>query len=113
MPWLASYQELAKHPKVSRMARRLGISRPTAIGHLHLMWWWVLEYADDGNLARCEAEDIADAAEWDGDAELFVSTLIDAGLLDRSEDGALLVHDWEDYGGKFAERRKLDAERKA
>ena len=49
--WIKSYQDLGRHPKTSRLARTLGISRPAAIGHWHLLWWWALDYAKDGDLA--------------------------------------------------------------
>ena len=51
MAWIESHQELANHPKTKRFKRALGISTPQAIGHLHLLWWWALDYAQDGSLA--------------------------------------------------------------
>ena len=79
MAWSESHQELRDHPKTKRMARRLGISVPAAIGHLHCLWWWAMDYAPDGDISDYDAEDIADAAMWDGDAEQFLQALIDCG----------------------------------
>jgi hypothetical protein len=61
MAWLESHQDLRDHPKTARLRRRLGVSLPAAIGHLHLLWWWALTYADDGDLSGYDPDVIADA----------------------------------------------------
>lgn len=70
-----------------------------------------MDFAEDGDLSAYSAEDIADAAEWQGDAERFANALVEAGFVDRTEAGWKL-HDWEDYAGKLIERRRREAERK-
>lgn len=118
MAWIESHQDLARHPKTTRLARLLGISLPQAIGHLHLLWWWALDFAPDGDLSGWDAADIAAAAHYDGDPEAFVDSLLgcgrdgQAGFLERLPDGRLVIHDWYEYAGKYAERRQQDAERK-
>jgi len=108
MAWIESHQELARHPKTRRMARLLGVSLPTVIGHLHLMWWWALDYAGDGNLAVFSDADLADACQWAGDAATFVTALIDSGFVDTSHH----IHDWNDYTGRLMDRRRENAARK-
>lgn len=110
MAWIESHQELRDHPKTIRLTHLLGVHRMQAIGHLHALWWWCLSYADNGDLARFEYYEIAMAAGWDGDPEAFVKALAEAGWL---EGDLMVVHDWEHYGGKLAERRRADAERKS
>ncbi len=116
--WIESHQDLGGHPKAKRLARKLGISLPTAVGHLQFLWWWCLDYAPTGDLTGYESEDIADAARWEGDAEQFVDALISCGkaggngFLERDEEGELHVHDWDEYAGKLIEKREKDAERK-
>lgn len=118
MAYIESHQELARHPKTRRLARVLGISLPTAVGHLQFLWWWAMDYAQDGDLSRYDAADIADAALWEGDAEVFLEALIDcgpgggAGFVDRTEAGRAL-HDWHEYGGKLHAERRKNAERMA
>lgn len=107
MAWIESHQDLAHHPKVARLAGMLEVSVPAAIGHLHCLWWWCLSYADDGNLTDFSDFEIGYAAQWQGEPEVFVEALQKAGWLDGRE-----VHDWHEYGGKLAERRRQDAERK-
>ena len=50
MAWIKSQQVLREHPKLKRLARRLEVSVPAALGHLHMLWWWALDYAQDGDL---------------------------------------------------------------
>lgn len=117
--WIESHQSLRDHPKLIRAARRLKITRPQLIGHLHCLWWWALDYAQDGDLSAYAVEDIADAAEWTGDAADFVGALAETarigdrpGFLEKQESGAFLIHDWYDYAGKLLDKRAMDAARK-
>lgn len=117
MAWIESNQELGRHPKSKRAARILNISVPAIIGHLHFLWWWCLEYAQDGDLSDYDVQDIADAANWEGDPEEFVQALLDCGpgdslgFLERDEYGHLHVHDWMDYAGRLIEKRQANAKR--
>lgn len=112
MAWIPSHQELRQHPKTKRAARAAGTSLPAMIGHLHLLWWWALDHAADGDLSRYDEVDIADAALWDGDPEVFVRALTECGP--KGSDGFLAdgcLHDWDEYGGKYGKR--VQAARKA
>lgn len=105
--WIESHQSLRNHRKTGRLARRLGIGRVAAIGHLHCFWWWCMDNAPNGSLAGIDAEDIADGAEWEGDPSDFIAALDYAGFIQ-----AETIHDWYDYAGKLIERRQKDAARK-
>ena len=113
MAWIESNQELGRHPKTKKLARRLSTKLPETVGHLHYLWWWALDFADDGDLSRFESADIADAAMWEGDTDEFVEALIYAGFIEKTPEGGLLIHDWDDYAGKLIDRRKADARRKS
>ena len=110
MAWIKSEQALASHPKVHLLAKTLGISVPQVIGHLHLLWWWALDYADNGDLTRYK-DFIPNASQWDGDEKLYIDSLIEHGFIDV-EGNKLLIHDWLDYTGALIETREKDAERK-
>ena len=98
MAWIESHDELPTHPKTAKLSRRLGVSKPTAVGHLHFLWWWCLTHRPDGVLHGMDADEIADAAGWDADPVAFVDALFAAGWLD--DDGEnLSVHDWWDGAG--------------
>ena len=111
MAWIESHQSLQGHPKTKKLARLLETSIPTTIGYLHVFWWWALDYAEDGSLAKYDVFDIADAACWEGDAQKFTDSMVAAGFLDNGDQG-LAIHDWYDYAGKLVERRVKDRERK-
>ena len=110
MAWIKSEQALASHPKVHLLAKTLGISVPQVIGHLHLLWWWALDYADNGDLIRYK-DFIPNASQWDGDEKLYIDSLIEHGFIDV-EGNKLIIHDWLDYTGALIETREKDAERK-
>ena len=117
MAWIESHQTLDRHPTLLQATVLLGVSKPALIGHLHLLWHWALDFAQDGDLTCYSMEQIAMAAEWPGDPRAFVEALIEcgpggrAGFLDNPDHERLLLHDWYEYGGKLIEARKQNAER--
>jgi hypothetical protein len=110
--WVPVDTALRNHPKLIRFARRLGISRAQAIGHLVLLWTWALDYGSDGQLGNYEAEELADAAMYEGDPAAFVAALAASGFTDGEGD-ALVLHDWAEYGGKLGTYRRANRERQA
>jgi hypothetical protein len=111
MAWLQSHQSLRDHPKTRKLARRteMGGLRG-AVGLLHCLWWWCLDYAPDGDLTKHDAEDIAIGSEWGGDPSELIKHLTECGFLDADENG-LYVHDWTDWAGALIERRERNAAR--
>jgi len=108
MAWIESHQTLARHPKVIRLANILRVHKAQAIGHLHLLWWWTLDYAPTGDVSVFASCELCAAAEWTGDAEKFKSALVESGWIDSDEK----IHDWQDYAGKLVEQREADRRRK-
>jgi hypothetical protein len=109
MAWIESHQELPRHPKTKRLARVLGISIPETIGYLHILWYWAMDFARDGDLSGFDVSEIADAAMWERDAQTFVNAAMEAGFFDPD----MHLHDWYDYAGKLIARREKDRDRKA
>src|SRR4051812_9035552 len=112
MAWIESHQEIGLHPKTRKAARIAGTSVPTMVGHLHLIWHWALDFAQDGNITSFEPWQIEDAAMWEGAEQALFDALRLAGYLDVNNDGECLLHHWGDYAGKLIERRRADAARK-
>lgn len=110
MAWIESHQELAGHPKTKKLARKLNVSVPATIGYLHCLWWWAMDYAQEGRLGRYEPDDIADAMMWEGDSQLLITSLVEVGFLEQEQDG-LHIHDWYDYAGRLIEKKNANKER--
>jgi hypothetical protein len=110
--WIPSYQDVGAHPKTRKLAARLDVDIPKAVGLLHLLWWWALSYAPDGDLTKHDAEDVAIGMMWDGDPRALLEALVASRWIDRNGTGVAL-HDWDEYGGMLIERRRADAARKA
>jgi hypothetical protein len=102
MAWIKSDQSLANHPKLILLARELGITKVKALGHLHLLWYWVLEYADDGELKYLDL--LPDACEWEDDPQKFIEALIKYEFIDQLGE-KYVIHDWLDYSGAFYEKK--------
>ncbi len=105
MAWIESHQTLREHPKTYALMEALGLNKARAIGHLHLLWWWCIDYAPDGLFPADAAKKIARAAEYLGDAGKFVEAMVQAGFLEVSQGGGeggegrggYRVHDWGTY----------------
>lgn len=94
------------HPKTLDFASRLNISRPTAIGHLELLWAFTGKMAPQGNLGKWPDGAIARACDWMGDPKAFLEALLEARLLDADDAHRLLVHDWHVHAAGWV-RAKL------
>ena len=104
--WIESHQTLREHPKIYKLMDLLKISRAEVIGHLHMLWWWAIDYAPRGNLAEFGSQSLAKAADWQKDPDEFIKALQDSGFLTDGESG-LEVHDWLDYCGELIKKRLL------
>lgn len=107
MAWIESHTTLREHPKRKRLSRLLAINARETIGLLHILWWWVLDFAPEGDLSAYSDEDIADSIDWEGDAGHLVAALTQAGFMDEDRQ----VHDWDEFAEKWIARRRANAER--
>lgn len=112
MAWIESHQALGHHPKTIALAAALHCNLPCAVGYLHYLWWWALDYAPDG-IVRMRAQSVvARACEWRGRPERFWDALIDTGFVEPLElDDLCRIHDWMDYAGRLVQQRAANAER--
>lgn len=90
-------RETLKHPKTLHLASALDVDRPTALGYLTLLWDFTADCAIQGDIGKWPNGAIARACDFLGDADVFVSALIDAGWLDPHDAHRLLVHHWPDH----------------
>lgn len=85
------------HPKTHALTAALNISRPTAIGHLELLWAFTGKNAPQGNIGKWPNGSIARACDWAGDPDQFVSALVASRLLDLDDEHRVSVHDWHEH----------------
>ncbi len=111
MAWIESHQELRHHYKTKRLARELKVTVAAAVGHLHFLWWWAIDFAPDGDLSKFDDHEIADAIGYEGkDHSKAKTALIAAGFLDNTNEGTVTIHDWQEYAGRtLAQRKKTKA----
>jgi len=81
------------HRKRKKLKRILGAEGVLALIDL---WIGVAVSRPNGVLTGWSAEDIALEADWEGEPDVFVSGLIEAGFLEA--DG-ITLHDWAEYQG--------------
>lgn len=110
--WLSVYRAVFDHPKAKRLAKRLGMAVPAAVGHLICLWTWCMTIAPDGDLSRFDPEDIEAAAGWGGEDGLFVVAATECRWLDDTGSG-LVIHDWADWAGTLVTRRANERQRSA
>lgn len=114
MAWIESHQSLLTHRKLLRLANKTKCDKYKLIGHLHALWWWGLDNAqNDGSLGETFPEEIAAAAGWpDRTGVEFVNALVFAGFLEENPAGVYALHNWQRYAGKLNEKKEKDRERK-
>jgi len=106
MAWIELHQSLRTHPKVTRLATKLGIHRAHAMGLLANLWLWAVDYALEGRLNGYSSAELSDACLWQGDSEALVEALVQSLWINKSEHG-LEIHDWSDYGAKHLIKSRL------
>jgi hypothetical protein len=110
MAWIESHQTLSHHPKTLRLAALLKCGVPAAIGYVHLLWYWALDYAQDGEIDGAMRDQVAQACLWRGKPEVFWTSLLQAGFIEPGDTG-VKIHDWMDYAGRLLDKRAQHAAR--
>lgn len=93
--------EALDHPKTLDLSARLNVSLPTTIGHLEIFWAFVAKKSPQGDIGKWPNGAISRACFWDGDPNVFVQALIEAGFVDTHTDHRLIVHDWKDHAPRW------------
>lgn len=107
MAWIELHQAVWTHRKTFELAARLDLDETYAAAHVIRLWTWALDNSPEGDLSSLSDRAIAFGSGWRGDAETFVAALVDVGWLDPNRQ----IHDWEEYAGRLAERRRANTER--
>ena len=100
------------HPKTLALMEELGVSKPTAVGLLELLWHFTAKFAPRGDVGRFSNRAISSAVGWDGDPNELISALVRCRWLDEHPDYRLIVHDWSEHADSsvrmWLARRGLD-----
>lgn len=105
--WIKAHDTLLRHRKVRQVAVALGLRPVHVRGHLLTLWLTVLGEAPDGDLTGWGPDDIAAAAEYEGDPGELVNALLSAGLLDADgEPGHYAIHAWMEHAGSIINARR-------
>ena len=97
MAWIRSEQALPRHPKTLFLISLLGLPLDTTLGRLHLLWWWCLDFAIDGDLSRKEPKVIENACQ------IPLKLLIKAGFVDGRP--YRRIHGWWELQGQYLRTR--------
>lgn len=97
-----------RHPKVGRLCELLGISVPTAVGYLELLWHFTAEFAPQGDIGKYDDNRIEAAllSQFRPKGKL-IQALIKASWIDQDPISRLIVHDWFEHADASV-RKRLD-----
>jgi len=110
--WIESHRGLKDHPKTVALAAIWADRKPCVIGHLHELWWWMLEYAPEGVISPSFFPQVVRACEWHGRPDKFWSGLTEVVFVEARDDGSYAVHDWPEYAQRRIERHAKENARK-
>ena len=106
MAWRKLEDTFHSDRKIRKLARELTIPEPHAAGYVVTLWTWALLYAKDGELTKFDADDIEHGAKWDGGHGDFLHACVKVSLVDVEDSGRVLLHNWIERGGSFAEAQR-------
>lgn len=101
MAWIESHQTLRRHPKILHLCDLTKWSINEAVGVLHSLWWWTLDYAEDGDLKKFTSYQITLAIEAKIDPEILINVLIESKFIDKD----MKIHDWWNYAGPYLTKK--------
>lgn len=112
MAWIESHQKLEKSGKLLLLSELLRINKYQAIGHLHSLWWWCLDNAEDGDVTRFSAVTLGRVTGWSDfvkevfipgfprNEESFFKACLQAGFIDKAGKRHI-VHNWQEYTDRY------------
>lgn len=110
MAWIESHTNLARHPKLIALRKKMRWSKFESVGFLHCLWHTVLEYAPNGVISALSPEVVAESLgmELAVYQQAFDAMLdVEVELLERRGKEVVLVHDWLDYAGRYLRDTKF------
>lgn len=91
-------KDCPQHPKFLELKSVLQIPKYQAVGVLETIWHLAQSFTPEtGDLSRFTPRQIAASLEWTGDPDKLIDDLVDTHWLDRSDNGALIIHGWAEH----------------
>lgn len=87
--------------KFKRLKRRLKLTDRGAAGLLEVLWQRSCKDCPRGDVGQFTNEEIAVMADYEGDADELVRTLVECRWLDESDEHRLLIHDWHEHAPNY------------
>jgi hypothetical protein len=104
---------LRDHRKIRKLSRELQIEQAHALGLVVNFWLFALNNWGHGFLDN-DSEEIAHACVWPHDPDVLTKALIDCGFIEKmTNENALRIHDWDNYGGKYIKQVERNRDRAA
>lgn len=105
--WQKSDPHLREHPAFRDFCALLDCPPVVAHGLLAGLWAFAFKFAQDGDITRFSARQIATATGWEGNPDKLLEALEEAGFVEQTNrtNRTKSLHDWYEWGGAlFAER---------
>lgn len=110
MAWIESHTDLGKHPKILNLSAMMNWSVREAVGSVHMLWHWCVDYAENGDLRRYNDAVIASVVALNPEeGARFVEALVTcggeavSGFIERAP--YFRIHDWWDYIGPYLQSK--------
>lgn len=115
IPWIQVYSNILTHDKTYSLAGALKIPNYSAVGLMVSLWCWVAINAPDGDITKYPPRAITEATGWTKKPDAFYQALVDAKLIEKTEDGKAVIRNWDQYAALLTDlmddQKKKTAER--
>lgn len=111
MAWIESHQKLKEDDKLFDLMDKLQMDMRSAVGTLHLFWWWCVDHAENGDLRGINDAHIGRIVGLNGDdCKKLVDGLVGAGFIEREP--YFRVANWWKFIGKYLMSKYKDTPNK-
>jgi hypothetical protein len=111
MAWIEVHEQLRDHPKVTRLAGELGVSKAEARGYVVGLWLYCAAYAKDGDVTLFTDAEFCAACDAPEDSRVW-QAMIKHRLIDVDDlTNNMVLHDWHEHGLKLLKSQQERKER--
>ncbi len=95
--WIQVQSDVINHRKTFALADKLHITRHEALGLMVNLWIWASINAVDGDISGFTPRSIKEALGTKKSHTALFQALLDTGLVEKTEQGRVVIHNWEKY----------------